>query len=99
MSRKGLWSCQACAVEHGLPWLDGQASWDRPNGWCGMTQHRVQTRLEWVPDAEPALHVLDYVFPNRSDAAPAASAEPPASVPAPAPAAPSVKPGQMELLL
>lgn len=99
MSRKGLWSCEACAREHGLPWGE-QAGAEK--GWCGMTQHRAQTRLEWMPDVEPALHILDYVFPDRAHTVPAAPTPThtftPSVKPAPATAAPSVQPQQLELL-
>ena len=70
--RAGLWSCKACAFEHALPWGSGQAS--APKGWCGMTQHRVATRLEWMPGAEPAISVHEYVFPTSVPAAPTADA-------------------------
>ncbi len=89
MSRKGLWSCEPCARQHDLLWLGQQASYDRPQGWCGMTQHRVSTRLEWIPDAEPAIHVSDYVFGGVQPLV-AVAAEP-----APAPSPPP--PQQMDL--
>jgi hypothetical protein len=74
MGLAGQWSCEACARANGYGW--GLTFSSSPHGWCGVGSHRVNERIEFVPDAicqNPV--VIRSTQPERMDAPAAAIAE------------------------
>lgn len=91
--RKGQWSCEQCAAANGHSW--GVPTPSAEKGWCGISQHRVQTRLEWIPGADPIVEIRRYVFPEPSATSTPTFTPSVKAADAPAPAVPAAK--QMEL--
>lgn len=76
MSRAGQWGCETCATKYGHAdlWAARPYVYDKGIGWCGVSNHRVNTLLVWLPDVEPAVPIRRYVFPADAAAAPTQSA-------------------------